>query len=226
MDGVAGASHVAELCSFAIGFGRMISFDAVGSAFGGEPQRLSEVARHPNGFFAPTDRVKSHAAIADGHDGASVPMEHLSRLAEQPNVVRGGAIATSGRPIASASATRCPMHPHEPAPSLTLVDTVASVFAAAPAVGLIAFPLVSRTYAKMYKGLEHALPWLTKLCLLPWFPIVLAAVVLALLVAASRIATIWARRMVIAFAFVFGCASLGLCAFAMHQPLIQVGEFE
>ena len=114
------------------------------------------------------------------------------------------------------------MVPRDAAPPFTLLDRLATYLAAAPALVLVAFPLVSRTFADMYKDFGGPLPWSTRVALLPWFPLLLAAVVVALLVVASRAGTLSSRRILIAFAFVFGCTSVGLCILAMYLPLFGV----
>jgi hypothetical protein len=106
----------------------------------------------------------------------------------------------------------------------TVLDWIGTLIAGSTIAGLILFP-VSPFRAMFHDlgGSPDDLPTLTRIALLPGFPLFLAAPALAMFALGFRTRRrLFERRMWIVAAFSLACLGASLCLVAMYLPIFSV----
>jgi hypothetical protein len=108
--------------------------------------------------------------------------------------------------------------------ALTTLDWIGAIVAGAMTVALLCFPLVGRTFARMYADLSTTpQPMLTRWCTSVWFPLLLGALALGALLAGLRPgAPLSRRRSGVVAAFVLAGLGIALCLAGAYLPIFRM----
>jgi hypothetical protein len=112
-------------------------------------------------------------------------------------------------------------------PDFTILDWIGTVVAGLFGLGLLAFPLVARHFAAMFRdlGSSNHLAGLTSLVVSTWFPMLLGLVVVTGITAGVRNTLPLAkRRALIVGAFIFGAVGFGVCLVGLYLPIFAIAD--
>jgi hypothetical protein len=108
---------------------------------------------------------------------------------------------------------------------LTTLDRMGAVFAGFAALALLSFPIIGRSFARMFQdfGSRERLPTLTLLAMSTWFPVSLGLIVTAMvLTGASGRLSLQVRRACIVMGFVIGGMGFALCVVGVYLPVFEL----
>ena len=107
----------------------------------------------------------------------------------------------------------------------TTLDWIGVVITGFETLALLLFPLVGRSFARMFADFGGELPALTKLVLTGWPPICFAiATALGLALGLRPASKLQRRRAWVVGAFVLGGLGFAACLVAMYLPVFSIAE--